>query len=214
MRLERSPRNSTAAKSASSGRSTRSARRRHGDCFLNVGARSTRAALGAGCPNGLGARFHFGTVPPGGSRLVADEEDAAATGTAAQARRGTFERGSVPRPSPCHPTASRAEGGAGTSRAEPCRRATSPRTCSRTPPRGAAPPQDEMRFHRVIILKPVAQRDAFGNCGPPQVCFSASDTARSGHVPVSCPSLACQDLHSPCEARTAGDTALPSKKSG
>ena len=49
---------------------------------------------------------------------------------------------------------SRDEGGAGPSRAEPRRRATSPRTRPRTP----ATRRRKMRFHRVIILEAVARR--------------------------------------------------------
>ena len=54
----------------------------------------------------------------------------------------------------------------------------------------------KMRFHRVIILKAVAPRGGFDMCGPPRGCLGGPGAARSGHVPGSCPSRACHDLHS------------------
>ena len=54
----------------------------------------------------------------------------------------------------------------------------------------------KMRFHRVIILKPVAPRGGFDMCGPPRGCLGGPGAARSGCVPGSCPSRACRDLHS------------------
>ena len=99
---------------------------------------------------------------------------------------GRPKRGSVPPPSPCHPTASRAE---------PCRRATSPRTYPA--PRHEAPSRRKMRFHRVMNLgtRRAARRDGFDTCGLLRVYLGGPGAARSGHVPGSCPSFACQDLH-------------------
>ena len=53
----------------------------------------------------------------------------------------------------------------------------------------------KMRFHRVIILKAVAPRGGFDTCGLPRGCLGGPGAARSGHVPGSCPSRACRDLH-------------------
>ena len=99
---------------------------------------------------------------------------------------GRPKRGSVPPPSPCHPTASRSE---------PCRRATSPRTYPA--PRHEAPSRRKMRFHRVMNLgtRRAARRDGFDTCGLLRVYLGGPGAARSGHVPGSCPSFACQDLH-------------------
>ena len=91
-----------------------------------------------------------------------DRRGPPATGTAAQARRTKVfrrprrwasERGSVPHPSPCRPTASRDV---------LHRRATSPRTYSRTPPRDAAPPQDEISPRNNLRSRRAAWRDTFG----------------------------------------------------
>ena len=54
----------------------------------------------------------------------------------------------------------------------------------------------KMRFHSVIILKPVASRGGFDTCGLPRGCLGGPGAARSGCVPGSCPSRACHDLHS------------------
>ena len=103
---------------------------------------------------------------------------------------GRLERGSVPPPSPCHPTASRSE---------PCRRATSPRTYPA--PRHEAPSRRKMRFHRVMNLgtRRAARRDGFDTCGLLRVCLGGPGAARSGHrfLPIVCLSRPT----SPCEAR-------------
>ena len=111
---------------------------------------------------------------------------------------GRPERGSVPPPSPCHPTASRSE---------PCRRATSPRTHPRTPPRGAEPPQDEISprngsgnpsrraARRVRYVRPspgLSRRPGRGE-----------KRTRSRFLPMPV------KISFPCEAREASDTALP-----
>ena len=57
------------------------------------------------------------------------------------------------------------------------------------------PHRRKMRFHRVIILKAIAPRGGFDTCGLPRGCLGGPGAARSGHVPGSCPSFACQDLH-------------------
>ena len=80
-----------------------------------------------------------------------------ATGTAAQTLSPPsalgVRAGGVPRPSPCRPTASRDM---------LHRRATSPRTYSRTPPRDAAPSQDEISPRNNLRSRRAARRDTFG----------------------------------------------------
>ena len=66
---------------------------------------------------------------------------------------GRQSGGGVPRPSPCRPTASRDV---------LHRRATSPRMYSRTPPRDAAPPQDEISPRNNLGSRRAARRDTFG----------------------------------------------------
>ena len=75
--------------------------------------------------------------------------------------------------------------------AEPHRRARIPA------PRHEAPSRRKMRFHRVMNLgtRRAARRDGFDTCGLLRVCLGGPGAARSGHVPGSCPSFACQDLH-------------------
>ena len=64
-------------------------------------------------------------------------------------------------------------------------------------PRHEVPSRRKMRFHRVINLgtRRAARRDGFDTCGLLRVCLGGPGAARSGHVPGSCPSFACQDLH-------------------
>ena len=142
-----------------------------------------------------------------------DKRGPPATGTAAQARRTKVfrrprrwasERGSVPRPSPCRPTASRDV---------LHRRATSPRTYSRTPPRDAAPPQDEISPHN--NLEAVAPhgviRSAAMNCGLPRSVSVAWARREADTFPVL--AHACQDL---IPVRSAGGErhGPPPRKSG
>ena len=105
---------------------------------------------------------------------------------------GRPERGRVPPPSPCHPTASRAE---------PCRRATSPRT--HPAPRHEAP-QDEISprnesgnpsrraARRVRYVRPSPGLSRRPGCGEKRT--------RSRFLSIACLSRPT----SPCEARAAG----------
>ena len=73
----------------------------------------------------------------------------------------------------------------------------------------------KMRFHRVIILKPVASRGGFDTCGLPRGCLGGPGAARSGCVPGSCPSRACRDLHYiPVRSAGGGRHGHPPRKSG
>ena len=73
----------------------------------------------------------------------------------------------------------------------------------------------KMRFHRVIILKAVAPRGGFDTRGPPRGCLGGPGAARSGHVPGSCPSRACRDLHYiPVRSAGGGRHGPPPRKSG
>ena len=69
----------------------------------------------------------------------------------------------------------------------------------------------KMRFHRVIILKTVAPRGGFDTCGPPRGCLVGPGAARSGRVPGSCPSRACQNLHSRAKRGRQATRPSPSK---
>ena len=94
-----------------------------------------------------------------------------------------------------------------------------PRTCSRTPSRGAVPPRDEIPLRNNLERRRGAWRDAFGNCGPPRILLrpisATSGTAmkqkrtHSRFLPITCPSRSAF----PCEARAAGDTAHAHQKS-
>ena len=94
-----------------------------------------------------------------------------------------------------------------------------PRTCSRTPSRGAVPPRDEIPLRNNLERRRGAWCDAFGNCGPPRILLrpisATSGTAmkqkrtHSRFLPVTCPSRSAF----PCEARAAGDTAHAHQKS-
>ena len=119
-----------------------------------------------------------------------DKRGPPATGTAAQARRTKVfrrprrwasERGSVPRPSPCRPTASRDV---------LHRRARIPA------PRHETSRHRKMRFHRVIILEAVAPhgviRSAAMNCGLPRSVSVACARREADTFPVL--AHACQDL--------------------
>ena len=73
----------------------------------------------------------------------------------------------------------------------------------------------KMRFHRVIILKAIAPRGGFDTCGLPRGCLGGPGAARSGHVPGSCPSRACRDLHYiPVRSAGGGRHGPPPRKSG
>ena len=56
-----------------------------------------------------------------------------------------------------------------------------PRTCSRTPSRGAVPPRDEIPLRNNLERRRGAWRDAFGNCGPPRILLRPI-SATSGTV--------------------------------
>ena len=73
----------------------------------------------------------------------------------------------------------------------------------------------KMRFHRVIILKAVVPRGGFDTCGLPRGCLGGPGAARSGHVPGSCPSRACRDLHYiPVRSAGGGRHGHPPSKIG
>lgn len=78
-----------------------------------------------------------------------------------------------------------------------------PRTCSRTPPRAAAPPRDEIPLRNNLERRRGAWRDASSNCGPLRILLrpisAASGTAmkqktmkqkrtHSRFLPMTCPS--------------------------
>ena len=106
-----------------------------------------------------------------------------------------------------------------------------PRTCLRTPSRGAVPPRDEIPLRNNLERRRGAWRDAFGNCGPPRILLrpiSATSGAamkqktmkqkrtHSRFLPMTClsNSMTCPSRSAfPCEARAAGDTAHAHQKS-
>ena len=157
-----------------------------------VGARSTRAALGAGRPNGpdMGTAATSAALP----------QQARQHRLFRRPRRWASERGSVPRPSPCRPTASRDV---------LHRRARIPA------PRHETSRHRKMRFHRVIILEAVAPhgviRSAAMNCGLPRSVSVAWARREADTFPVL--AHACQDL---IPVRSAGGErhGPPPRKSG
>ena len=106
-----------------------------------------------------------------------------------------------------------------------------PRTCSRTPSRGAVPPRDKIPLRNNLERRRGAWRDAFGNCGPPRILLrpisATSGTVmkqktmkqkrtHSRFLPMTClsNSMTCPSRSAfPCEARAAGDTAHAHQKS-
>ena len=105
-----------------------------------------------------------------------------------------------------------------------------PRTCSRTPSRGAVPPRDEIPLRNNLERRRGAWRNASSNCGPPRILLrpisAASGTAmkqktmkqkrtHSRFLPMTClsNSMTCPSRSAfPCEARAAGDTAHAHQK--
>ena len=82
------------------------------------------------------------------------------------------------------------------SKSSPCPRASSRSVLTgRRPCNPPAPPQDEISPRNNLETRRAARRDGFDTCGLPGVCLGDPGTARSGHVPGSCPSLSCQGLH-------------------
>ena len=106
-----------------------------------------------------------------------------------------------------------------------------PRTCSRTPSRGAVPPRDEIPLRNNLERRRGAWRDAFGNCGPLRILLRpisvTSGTVmkqktmkqkrtHSRFLPMTClsNSMTCPSRSAfPCEARAASDTAHAHQKS-
>ena len=58
------------------------------------------------------------------------------------------------------------------------------------------PPQDEISPRNNPESRRAARRDGFDTCGLPRGVLGGPGAARSGHVPGSCPSRACQNRHS------------------
>ena len=101
------------------------------------------------------------------------------------------------------------------SKSSPCPRASSRSVLTgRRPCNPPAPPQDEISPRNNLETRRAARRDGFDTCGLPGVCLGGPGTARSGHVPGSCPSLACQDLHARAKRGWRATQPSPSKKSG